>query len=138
MTPQLLNQKIESLRNCIQRIEGKLPFAAGQLETDFDLQDIISVNLERAVQICVDIAGKVLAGSSGPSPATMCESFALLAQEGVIPQSIALGMRKSVGLCNMLVHEYSKINWKIVHDVCHLHLGVFRDFAAAVISKTGK
>ncbi len=44
-------EKIESLRRCIQRIEDKKP------ET-VDLQDILALNLIRAVQFCVDIGSQ--------------------------------------------------------------------------------
>ncbi|MCM2321855.1 MAG: DUF86 domain-containing protein [Oligoflexia bacterium] len=135
MTRDLLSRKIEALRNCVGRIESKLPFRLEELESNFDLQDIIAVNLERATQVCVDIAVRILAERSGPSPTTMAESFELLAKEGVISAELAVSLRKSVGLRNMLVHEYSKIDWKIVHDVCHRHLDTFRDFAKAVLAR---
>jgi uncharacterized protein YutE (UPF0331/DUF86 family) len=132
MTPKLLNQKIESLRHCIERIESKTPFTLEEIESNFDLQDIISINLERATQICVDIGLRALSDRATPSPNTMAETFTLLAQDGIISADLALALRKSVGLRNMLVHEYSKIDWRIIHDVCHHHLSTYRNFAIAI------
>ena len=129
MTQAVLVQKIESLRNCVERIESKKPFSAMVLETNFDLQDII----ERAVQSCVDIATHLLAEKKGPTPNTMAESFVLLAQEGVISKPTAETLAKSVGLRNILVQEYSKTNWKIVASVANSHLDTFRDFAREVL-----
>ncbi|UXR63790.1 DUF86 domain-containing protein [Bdellovibrio bacteriovorus] len=134
MTIEVLHQKIESLRNCIERIESKKPFNAEQLRQDFDLQDIISINLERAVQVCVDLASHILAASGGRTPATMAESFLLLAEEKRISQNIAHALVKSVGLRNLLVHEYSKIDWDIVSSVANDHLDTFREFAKEILS----
>jgi hypothetical protein len=41
-------QKLESLRRCVHRIETKCPADPAVLEADFDLQDIVSLNLSRA------------------------------------------------------------------------------------------
>ena len=136
MTPQLLKQRIESLRNCIQRIESKTPFDLAELESNFDLQDIISVNLERATQTCIDIGARMLSDLKGPSPATMAETFSLLAAEKIISPDLALNLRKSVGLRNMLVHEYSKIDWRIVHEVCHKHLDTYKKFAGEIVKSS--
>ncbi len=51
------------------------------LETDYDIQDIISLNLERAIQVSVDIGSYLLAETEQNPPETMGEIFPLLAQE---------------------------------------------------------
>lgn len=55
MDRQLIEEKLESLRRCIQRVEDKCPDTVDQLELDLDAQGIVSLNLTRAVQITVDI-----------------------------------------------------------------------------------
>ena len=134
MTSDVLNQKIESLRNCIERIESKKPFNAEDLRKNFDLQDIISINLERAVQTCVDIASHLLAENNGPTPVTMAQSFTLLADRKIISDDVSLALVKSVGLRNLLVHEYSKIDWNIVAKVANDHLDTFRNFAREILN----
>ena len=49
MDQSLIEEKLEALQRCIRRIEEKRPSAAKILATDSDLQDIISLNLTRAV-----------------------------------------------------------------------------------------
>jgi len=48
--------------------------SAGILAEDYDLQDIICLNLERAVQGCVDLAAHVIADADLPAPTTMAIS----------------------------------------------------------------
>lgn len=55
MDREVVEQKLESLRRCINRIETKCPVDAATLVADIDLQDVVSLNLSRAVQISVDI-----------------------------------------------------------------------------------
>ena len=47
----MLAPKLDALARCLARIESKSPFTLERLRSDADLQDIISVNLERAIQM---------------------------------------------------------------------------------------
>lgn len=49
MDTVVLVEKLESLRRCIRRIEDKKPGNVDQLKQDIDLQDILVLNLTRAV-----------------------------------------------------------------------------------------
>lgn len=130
MDEPLVAQKMESLRRCIQRVESRLPDDLEALLTDLDAQDIISLNLTRAVQICVDIASHWLAEhAESTAPKTMAQTFEALADSGVIEHELAIGLRKSVGFRNVVVHNYDDVNWAIVYSICRNHLGDFRDFA---------
>ena len=120
MNPDVINRKLESLRRCVARIHSKMPFTQDELQTDYDLQDIVSINLERAVQTCVDIAAHVISETEASPPDTMAESFnRLVALERLTP-SLAERMRKAVGLRNILVHQYTDIEWAIIFEVIHL------------------
>jgi hypothetical protein len=43
MDREVVEQKLESLRRCLQRVETKCPADADTLAADFDLQDIVSL-----------------------------------------------------------------------------------------------
>lgn len=130
MDEQLIAQKLESLRRCVQRVETRLPKDVESLLTDLDAQDIVSLNLTRAVQMCVDIASHWLAEhSEATAPRTMGQAFDALASAGVISTGLAERMRKSVGFRNVMVHNYDEVNWEIVYSICHDHLDDFRAYA---------
>lgn len=134
MDIDLILVKLESLRKCITRIEQKRPANADLLISDIDLQDIISVNLERAVQQCVDIASILISETDTPPPATMASSFIALADCRIINSDLAEKLSKSVGFRNIAVHEYSRIDWNIVFSIITVNIDNFRNFASAVIS----
>jgi len=129
MDRALIEQKVESLRQCTQRIHDKCPPLAEDLARDIDAQDIIAVNLTRAVQLCVDIAAHWIAASGLPAPQTMGEAFARLADAGVLDAGLAQRLRGAVGFRNVAVHSYRAIDWQIVHRIVHRHLDDFGSFA---------
>lgn len=138
MDREVVEQKLESLRRCLWRIETKCPMDAATLIADIDLQDIVSLNLSRAVQISVDIGAHLIAGMDVPPPDTMGQTFDLLAQEGVLNSELASSLKKAVGFRNIAVHNYERINWEIVHSIVKYHLADFSAFAKIVAVKLGQ
>ena len=132
MDKDVINRKLESLRRCIARITSKLPITRDELRSNYDLQDIIALNLERAVQTCVDIAAHVLSQTEAPPPSTMAEGFARLAELQAIPSPLAESLQKAVAFRNILVHNYTDINWDIVTDMVTHRLTDFVQFAQAI------
>ncbi len=132
MDRQVIDQKLESLRRCIVRIQDKFPVQAAELQSNFDLQDIIALNLSRAVQLTVDIGAHIISTMNMPAPETMGQTFDILAQQKVLPFNVADQLKKSVGFRNIAVHNYEAINWQIVHSIVSMHLSDFSEFARAV------
>jgi len=132
MDREVVEQKLESLRRCLLRIETKCPSDAATLAADIDLQDIVSLNLSRAVQISVDIGAHLIAGMEVSPPDSMGQTFDLLAQEGVLSNELASSLKKAVGFRNIAVHNYESINWNIVHSIVKYHLADFSEFAKIV------
>lgn len=138
MDREVVEQKLESLRRCLLRIETKCPPDAATLAVDIDLQDIVSLNLSRAVQISVDIGAHLIAGMEVSPPDTMGQTFDLLAQEGVLSNELASSLKKAVGFRNIAVHSYESINWAIVHSIVKHHLADFSEFAKIVAMRLEK
>jgi uncharacterized protein YutE (UPF0331/DUF86 family) len=133
MDRELIEEKIESIRRCVQRIESKRPDTVEALAEDWDAQDIIALNLTRAVQLCVDVASHILAESDGPVPDTMGASFDQLRQIGILSDALAERLQGAVGFRNIVVHAYEDVDWDIVFAIIHHHLDDFKQFARAVI-----
>jgi len=130
----VIAQKLESLRKCLLRIKDKCPTDAETLAQDPDLQDILTINLTRAVQLCVDIGTNIIAASDVPPPNTMGETFDLLAVVGAIDQQLADKLKQAVGFRNIAIHNYEAINWTIVHDIARDRLDDFNEFARRIAS----
>jgi uncharacterized protein YutE (UPF0331/DUF86 family) len=128
----ILAEKIEALRRCVVRIEQHRTTTPEELQHDLDRQDIISLNLTRAVQTCVDIAMHLLADTNEPAPRTMGEAFTGLATQSLLSEPLSKRLRAAVGFRNIVVHSYQSIDWTIVHALTHTGVEDFRAFAAAI------
>ena len=132
MDQMILVHKLESLRRCILRVEEKTPSDVDQLIHDQDIQDILVLNLTRAVQLCVDIGSHVISESEEPAPANMGDVFSILEKLSAITSTTCGSMKKAVGFRNVAVHNYDVINWDIVFAICQKSLVDFRRFAKEI------
>lgn len=126
--------KIESIEKCIRRIEEKLALQNFDME-DYDMQDIIVLNLQRACQQSIDLAMFLVAELSLGIPKDSVGAFTLLKEEGIISEEIFKSMKGMVGFRNVAVHQYQKIDYTIVEIVIKEHLGDFRKYTKSLIDK---
>ena len=136
MDREVIEQKIESLRRCVERVRQKCPATADALASDPDAQDILTLNLTRSVQLCVDIGAHLIAARDNPAPDTMGQTFDVLADLRVISHELAVRMKKAVGFRNIAVHNYEAIDWQIAHAIATRHMNDFTAFATAVVEST--
>lgn len=134
MKNEIIHEKLESLRRCLGRVRERCPDSPEQLAADADAQDIVSLNLTRAVQLSVDIASHLLATRDSEAPATMGETFEKLGELGVIDAILVKRMRAAVGFRNIAVHSYREIDWNVTFAICGEHLSDFEAFGRAVIT----
>ena len=82
--------KKESLERCVRQIHlyrqitSELP-----LEKDFLRQDAIALNLQRAAELCLDMANHVVRRRKLGVPKDSRESFTLLEKASLIPAELA-------------------------------------------------
>ncbi len=133
MLEDVLLKKVDSLRRCVARVEQKTPAELLTLIDDLDLQDIIVLNLERAVQTCVDIGLQIIGELELTVPETMAETFRILAAAKILDPHNAERLAKAVGFRNTAVHAYQTLDWEIVFAIATCHLQDFRTFAASVL-----
>jgi len=134
MDKDIVLNKLESLRRCLKRVHDKTPASSDLLIDDYDSQDIITLNLGRAVQLCVDIGLHIVSDLEVAVPDTMAQTFVVLEKANCLDSAVAERMIKAVGFRNTLVHAYQEIDWNIVYRIITKHLDDFRDFSRQVLA----
>lgn len=132
MDIDLIRVKQDSIVRCVQRVRVKSALTCAELLDDYDAQDVIVLNLQRAVQQAVDIGVHIPAESAQPVPETMRGAFLGLRAMGVLSVETAERMMKAVGFRNTAVHAYQQIDWAIVHSIATERLSDFADFIVEV------
>lgn len=130
MDDVILSKK-ESLERCIRqaRTYSALPSEL-PLDKDFLRQDAIALNLQRAAELCLDMANHVVRRRKLGLPKDSRESFTLLETAGIVPADLASKLRGMVGFRNILVHEYQDMRMEIFHHVVEHGLDDLVEFSS--------
>ena len=131
MDKDLLQRKLEMLIHCLDRIRSHMIETLEELESNLDKQESIILNLQWAVQICIDIGNHLLQDYS-ITPVTMADTFNRMAEKKLITETNANNMEKAVAFRNIALHQYDLLDNKIVLTIIKEHLQDFEDFAETV------
>lgn len=130
---KVIGEKLLSLNRCLERVKPHTPANVEALQSDFDTQDIICLNIQRAVQISVDIAAHILAEQLHEQTPTMAETFLALSRHGLLDSQLASRLAKAVGFRNIAVHEYNTLDMNILYSIITKEIGCFYEFSDAVV-----
>jgi uncharacterized protein YutE (UPF0331/DUF86 family) len=123
--------KINIIKNCLMAIEKA---TLKERDEDFKLS-IYELNLQRAVQACIDLANIILAKEGLGLPNSYRQSFEILNKHQVIDDALTKKMIGMVGFRNISVHDYGQIKPEIVHKIVNSHLVDFEAFYTVAFNR---
>jgi uncharacterized protein YutE (UPF0331/DUF86 family) len=126
--------KINIIKNCLMAIER----ASLEEKDEFFLLSIYELNLQRAVQACIDLAHVVLAKEGLGLPNSYRQAFELLKKFKVISSELSGKLIAMVGFRNISVHDYEEIKPEIVHGIVKDHLKDFEEFYSLIFQRAQK
>lgn len=127
-------RKLDTVNRCLARVTENTPPLLEILLEDYTRQDVIVLNLERAVQACVDIGLHIFSLRNEHVPDSMAQTFEGLHRMKIIDAQTAKSLKGAVGFRNVAVHAYQEIDYAVVFSICTRHLDDFRAFARQVLA----
>ena len=117
----LILAKSGSVKRHLNRIFEKRNIDLKTFLKDIDIQESVLFNIQMAVQNCIDIAAHIISDEGLGVPGSTNEMFYLLEENGYLDNEITEKMVKAVGLRNLVVHEYRKIDLTRINrkKICH-------------------
>lgn len=131
MDADVVMAKSATVRRCIEAIRrvGR----ADPPVPDWMAQDLYVLNLQRAIQGCLDLAHHPIGANRCDLPRSAAQAMEILAREGVLPQASCATMVAMVGFRNIAVHEYAALDPAVVRAIVGKHLPDLEAFTARVI-----
>lgn len=128
----ILRAKSERIAHHCERLYRRRELTAQDLVANEDLRNTVLMDVQQAVQACIDLATHACADSRYGVPATAAEAFSTLARHNVIDGTLARRLSAASGLRNLIVHQYADIELELVLDVIRTDLDDLPAFARAL------
>ena len=127
-----INSRLEALREHLKILETLKGVTGQELVAEVDKRAKAERFLQLAIEVCVDIAELIVSDQRLPTPKTSREAIEILGDQGIIEEKLAKEFAPAVGLRNILIHDYLKIDYDQVADKINNQLGDFEKFARQV------
>jgi uncharacterized protein YutE (UPF0331/DUF86 family) len=130
----VIYSKISIIKNCVSAIDR----VKREEKDSFFRQGLYELNLQRAIQACIDLGHTVIAKEGFSLPNSYRQVFEILASEGVISRDLAKIMGAMVGFRNISVHDYGEIKAEIVDAIVAKHLPDLERFYETVYKRVNE
>jgi uncharacterized protein YutE (UPF0331/DUF86 family) len=124
--------KIQNIQRCVRRAREEYQADRDGFATNYTRQDAALLNIVRACETAIDLANHVIRSNKLGIPVSSADSFKLLRAERIIDDRLAERMVKMVGFRNTVVHQYTKVDIRIVETVIVSELDELLAFADKV------
>lgn len=129
---RVILNKIESIERCIKRIKETVERADFDLN-NFDFQDIIILNLQKACQQSIDLAMYIVSNKKLGLPSNSRDAFIILKDSKIISDEISLTLTRMVGFRNIIIHEYQQIELKVIEYILENGLDDFLNYSKSIL-----
>jgi uncharacterized protein YutE (UPF0331/DUF86 family) len=110
----MVQVKLRTMRELLDDMDAAGSLDPTILQGDRMLRHGVERILTQLVELAAGINGHLAVARLGRGAATYRESFELAAQLGALPDDLAERLLPSVGLRNVLVHEYAAVDLRLV------------------------
>ena len=133
----LVLAKATSVRRHLNRVTEKRDVDLPTFLKDVDRQESILFNLQMAIQNCIDIAAHIIGEDGFGVAGSTNEMFYLLEENGFMNAELTEKMVSAVGIRNLIVHEYSKVELKEVFEVAHKDIKDLNEYLKSILGRLG-
>ena len=131
MTADVALSKLASIERYLARIRSVTQGNPDAVD-DLDIEEIVVLNLQRAIQATIDLAAHVIAGHQWGLPDSLKAHFRILADQRVVDPALGGRLESMVGFRNIAVHDYDRLDRAILKAILATHLVDLEDFARAI------
>lgn len=135
LTRQKILEKLENLKEYLGYLYQLQKEAKSEKNflSDFHLFGNTERYLQLSIQIIIDISHLIIIDLGLKRPEDNYEAISILYQKKIISENSAQKLTRMIGLRNILVHEYGKIDRKKIYRILKKNLQDLENFKKAII-----
>ena len=139
LNKKLIKEKIKHIQEDLLHLKDYQNLSFDKVAKDYTTHKVIERIIEVIVNEAIDINQHLIVElGKGKLPFDYKESFLLLGELGILPQKFAEEISRSVGLLNILVHQYRKLDEKIFYQSIKDCLKQYSNYCRYVIKYLDK
>jgi len=130
--PDRIKKLFDNLDGAIARLRILQPLPRQEFLADFTKSESAKHLLQVSIQSCLDVCYHLIASEGWRAPRSSADAFAVLNEQGVIPDGFLPIAQQMVRFHNRLVHLYLEVDDIQVYDILQTRLGDFERFISYI------
>jgi len=132
MIDDIILNKTEIVKRCIRRVKEEYAHNPKNLE-NYTKQDSITLNIQRVCEAIIDLGMHVIAEKGLGIPQTSRDAFEILQDNKIITPEMSERLKAMIGFRNITIHNYQRLNLKIIQAIIEKGLKDLLYFIDAVL-----
>jgi len=129
----LILRKLSQLEEYLGQLREFSTVSVEEYAADWKIQRIVERTLQMMIELCLDIAGHIIADKKLRAPVTYADTFKSMFEAGLINSELLEIMEKMAKFRNVVVHQYENVDTAIVMMILRKHLADFLLFRDAIL-----
>jgi len=125
---EVIIKKLQELNLCLKELEDLKGISLKEFSSSLDKQWAVCHGLQLSIQILIDVGNHILASIGENQIEDYVDIIDRLGKKDIIPSEFAQSIRGMVGLRNILIHEYAKIDLDKIYEILQNRLSDFYTF----------
>ena len=130
---EIIHERIEALDDYTAVLRRYQAMAFDEMAADIGTIWAIKHGLQLCIQCVIDVCNHLVAGLNLGTPATHDDTVELLVKNGILSDNLGTTLVKMFRFRNILVHDYIKVDLKIVYNTLQTELEDFARFSGQVL-----
>ena len=130
---EVIETRLKLLGDYIKDLQPFQKLSPDEYSQDGIAQAVVERKLQLAIQVCLDIGSHILSEEGFREPEDNKDVFVILEEEGIIPADFLGNLIKMAKFRNILVHNYVRIDHKVVYDILRENLKDFDRFSNHIV-----
>lgn len=110
MMNDVLSSKAATMTRCVQRAHEVYDGHESEFETNYDKQDAVILNIQRACEAAIDIGLRIVRKRRLGIPKDKKDTFVILEKNKIIDRELSEKLQNMAGFRNVSIHDYSAVS----------------------------
>lgn len=131
--PEIIENRIKKLQQYLEKISQLAKIDKKKFLSDFRNTESAKYLLQVSIECCLDIANHIISSEKFRSPHDYADSFRVLNEKDIVPNSLINNLLEMAKFRNRLVHIYWEIDDEIIYEIIQDYINDFNLFAQAIL-----
>ncbi len=125
---ELIIKKLQELNRYLKELEDSKNISWDEFHSSIGKQWMICHGIQLSIQSLIDVGNHILSALGENQIEDYSDIIDKLGERNILPSEFAQSIRGMVGLRNILVHDYARLDIKIIYDILQNKLEDFYKF----------